>query len=248
MNGLEGFSLVPGRRLAGKYLVGELLGKGWEGEVYHVTERATGIERAAKIFFPKRNPRNRSVNFYARKLNKLRDCSIIIQYHTQETFRFQKEDIPFLVSEYVEGELLSDLLKRQRGQRLQPFEALHMLYSLVRGVEEIHRAGEYHGDLHSENFIVNREGLGFRVKVVDMYHWGRPTAEHFLHLLRPQEIVDRKAFSHRHAVARTLGNYGVGLTPGPAYPLVCEHGAAHASMTVAGNAGVPRPRCARIRL
>lgn len=179
MNGLEGFALTPGRHLAGKYLVGELLGKGWEGEVYHVTERETGIERAAKIFFPKRNPRNRSANFYAKKLNKLRDCSIIIQYHTQETFQFHKEEIPFLISEYVEGELLSELLKRQRGRRLHPFEALHMLYPLVRGVEEIHRAGEYHGDLHSENIIINRQGIGFRVKVVDMYHWGRPTAEHF---------------------------------------------------------------------
>ncbi|RMD82740.1 MAG: serine/threonine protein kinase [Candidatus Dadabacteria bacterium] len=175
---IETFGLEPGRRLAGKYVVGELLGKGWEGEVYHVTEIATGIERAAKIFFPKRNPHNRALKFYARKLNKLRNCSILIQYHTQESFRYKGMQVPFLVSDYVEGELLSDLLARQPGGRLHPFEALHLLYALVRGVEEIHRLGEYHGDLHSDNVIVRRVGLGFDVKVVDMYHWGRATAAH----------------------------------------------------------------------
>jgi serine/threonine protein kinase len=176
---LETFDLQPGRKLARKFSVGDLLGTGWEGEVYHVTEIATGIERAAKIFFPKRNPHNRAIKFYARKLDKLRTCSIIIQYHTQESFRYAGETIPFLVSEYVEGEILSEMLARQRGQRLHAFEALHLLYVLTKGVEEIHRLGEYHGDLHSDNIIVNRVGIGFRVKVVDMYHWGRPTPAHF---------------------------------------------------------------------
>ena len=175
---IETFGLQPGRKLARKYIVGELLGTGWEGEVYHVTEIATGIERAAKIFFPKRNPHNRAIKFYARKLDKLRNCSMLIQYHTQESFRYAGETIPFLVSEYVQGELLTELLERQRGKRLPAFEALHLLYVLTRGVEEIHRLGEYHGDLHSDNIIVNRVGLGFRVKVVDMYHWGRPTPAH----------------------------------------------------------------------
>ncbi len=176
---IDTFALAPGRRLARKYIVGELLGKGWEGEVYHVTEIATGIERAAKIFFPKRNLGNRAIKQYARKLNKLRDCSIIIQYHTQESFRYRGQEIPFLVSEYVEGELLTEMLARQPGKRMHPFEALHLLYALAKGVEEIHRLGEYHGDLHSDNVIVNKVGLGFRVKVVDLYHWGRATAEHF---------------------------------------------------------------------
>ena len=79
------FDLEPGAVLAGKYRVLERLGKGWEGEVYLVRERSTGIERSAKIFFPRRNRGNRAVRFYAKKLHKLRDCRILIQYHTQET-------------------------------------------------------------------------------------------------------------------------------------------------------------------
>jgi serine/threonine protein kinase len=175
------FGFEPGRVLAGKYVVNELLGRGWEGEVYHVSERATGVERAAKVFFPARNPNNKTLLFYAKMLDKLRKCSIVVQYHTQETFRYRGHVLPMLVSEYVEGELLPHLVARQPGKRLHHFEALHLFYALVKGVEEIHKTGEYHGDLHSANVIVRRVGLGFSVHVVDMYFWGRRTASHVHH-------------------------------------------------------------------
>lgn len=174
---VETFGFEPGRRLARKYEVVSLLGAGWEGEVYKVRERGTGIERAAKFFFPQRNRHERATQFYARKLNKLRHCPIVIQYHTQETIWYHGMRITFLVSEYVEGELLTRFLSRQPGRRLAPFEGLHLLYALASGVERIHRQREYHGDLHPDNVIVRKRGIGFEVKLVDMYHWGPPSAE-----------------------------------------------------------------------
>ncbi len=175
---IDTFELKPGVRFAKKYRVGECLGAGWEGEVYHVTEESTGIERAAKLFFPARNPRNRAVNFYAKKLDSLRDCSMVIRYHTQEQFQFHGHRITALVSEYVQGEILAEYIKRQPNKRLQPFEAVHLLHTLAEGVEEIHALGEYHGDLHDLNILVQRIGLGYKVKLVDFYHWGKCTATH----------------------------------------------------------------------
>ncbi len=177
---IDAFDLKPGNRLAGKYRVGVCLGAGWEGEVYHVTEESTGIERAAKLFFPARNPRNKAVKFYAKKLDVLRDCSMVIRYHTQESIPFHGHDITALLSEYVEGEILAEYVKRQPGARLAPFEAVHLLHNLTRGVEEIHDLGEYHGDLHDLNILVRRVGLGHKVKLVDFYHWGRCTPTHHL--------------------------------------------------------------------
>jgi tRNA A-37 threonylcarbamoyl transferase component Bud32 len=171
------FDFEPGKVLAKKYEIVSLLGRGWEGEVYKVRELATRIERAVKLFFPQRNPANRAAKFYAKKLHKLRHCSILIQYHTQETFTYRKNEILFLVSEYVEGELLRDFLQKQRGSRLTPFEGLHLLHALAAGVEQIHESKEYHGDLHDENIIVRRHGLQFKVKLVDMFNWGKPSAE-----------------------------------------------------------------------
>ncbi len=174
---VDTFDFLPGRKLAGKYLVESLIGRGWEGEVYEINEISTGITRAAKFFFPQRNPKNRAAIWYAKKLHKLRHCPIVIQYQTQESIIFKRMPITFLVSEYVEGELLSDFLDRQPGKRLSVFQGLHLLHSLASGIESIHHLREYHGDLHTDNVIVQRYGLGFNLKLVDMFHWAAPKQE-----------------------------------------------------------------------
>jgi serine/threonine protein kinase len=171
------YGLRPGFMIAGKYEVIEKLGAGWEGEVYRVRERSIGVERAAKLFYSHSDARNRATRFYARKLHKLRHCPILIQYHTGERIVIGSEKVNVLISEYVEGEMLTSFLRRQPGRKLTPFEGLHLLHELALGVEAIHRAREYHGDLHDDNIIIRRRGLSFNCKVVDMYDWGAPTAE-----------------------------------------------------------------------
>jgi tRNA A-37 threonylcarbamoyl transferase component Bud32 len=167
---LTQFNLLPGRKLAGRYEVVGLLGIGWESEVYLVRELATGVERAAKVFFPERNPGNRVARRTAEKLHKLRGCQALIQYVTQEKIVFQKQNVTVLISEYVDGELLSDFIAKQPGQRLHRFEALHLLHALAVAVEPIHERREYHGDLHSGNVIVQRIGIGFDIRLIDIFH------------------------------------------------------------------------------
>lgn len=174
---IDSFKFQPGRILAKKYEVISQLGEGWEGEVYLVRETLTGIERAAKFFYPHRNPKNRAFRFYAGKLHKLRHCPILIQYHTQETIPYRGVPITFLVSEYVEGELLSDFLARQPGHRLTAFQGLHLLHALASGIDSIHHMREYHGDLHTDNIIIQRFGLSYNLKLVDMFHWGAARKE-----------------------------------------------------------------------
>lgn len=174
---IETFDFSPGRILAKKYEVVSLLGSGWEGEVYLIRERRTGIERTAKFFFPHRNHRDKSSTFYAKKLHKLSSCPIVIAYHTQEMITYRGMEITFLVSDYIEGELLSQFLKRQPGKCLTAFQGLHLLHALASGMDSIHHMREYHGDLHTDNIIVQRYGLGFHLKLVDLYHWGAPKPE-----------------------------------------------------------------------
>ena len=50
------FDFPPGKSVAGKYHIERLLGSGWEGEVYVIVERNTGIRRAAKFYYPHRDP------------------------------------------------------------------------------------------------------------------------------------------------------------------------------------------------
>ena len=177
MKTIEAFDLAPGRTLARKYEIISKLGGGWEGEVYRIREKNTGIERAAKLFYPERNVRNKAAMAYARKLHSLRDCPLVIHYHTEETVLIKRTPITVLVSEYVEGEILTDFLERQRGGRLHPFQALHLLYALAKGISDIHRRREYHGDLHSDNIIVEHYGLEFDLKILDLIQWAAPKRE-----------------------------------------------------------------------
>ena len=178
---IERFRLKSGERITEKYEVVELLGAGWEGEVYLVKELRTNVARTAKLFFPHRNPGDRTLKAYARKLHKLRQCPIVIQYHSLEYIHYKGRRISVLISEYVEGQLLSVFLKQQKGGKMSPFQAIHLLHSLAKGLESIHAAKEYHGDLHPENIIVQRFGLGFELKVLDMFNWGAASGENYRH-------------------------------------------------------------------
>ena len=170
---LYAFDFEEGDILAEKYVVVERLGQGWEGAVYLVRERSTGIERSLKLFFPQRNPGNRTVRRYAMKLHKLRSCPILIQYHTQEKIEHEGRTVTLLVSDYVEGEPLSEFLKRQPGRRLGFFQGLHLLHDLAVGLEPIHAKGEYHGDIHDDNIIIRRRGLSYEIRLLDMYNLGK---------------------------------------------------------------------------
>ena len=163
------FNLRKGRVIANKYEVVQLLGSGWEGEVYKVVELFTGIERAAKLFYPNRNPKDNTAKYYAKKLHKLKDCPILIHYHTQEKITFKGTPTTILISEYIEGPLLSDYVDSLYGKRLASHEALRFLYTLVKGVETIHNANEYHGDLHADNIIVCKHGISIDLKFVDLF-------------------------------------------------------------------------------
>lgn len=176
---IEAFSLEPGTIVSDKYEVIDFLGQGWEGEVYLIKELSTGIERTAKFFFPNRNLKDKNLRSYARKLHKLRGCPIVIHYHTQDIVNIHGNNVSFLVSEYVEGELLSSFLNRQPGKRLGPFAATHLLYALALGMQCVHQLGEYHGDLHTENIIVQGFGLSFELKLLDMFYRG-PTRGEYL--------------------------------------------------------------------
>jgi tRNA A-37 threonylcarbamoyl transferase component Bud32 len=178
-NDIKAFNFPPGKIINGKYEIVEKLGGGLEGEVYKIRETSTDIIQAAKFFLPSRNANNIAAKRYAKKLHKLRSCSIIIHYVTQDKIHFKGEQVFFLVSEYVEGGTLDAFLKKQPGKRLPPFQAVLMLHSLVKGLEEVHGLKEYHGDLHTENIIVQRYGLGFDLKLLDFYHWGSPRSEDF---------------------------------------------------------------------
>lgn len=118
----------------------------------------------------------RFISFYARKLEHLRDCELLIKYHHSTTIQYRGQTVTALISEYVEGVLLEELIAAGRGKRLPEHEALSILHTLSSGLEKIHARRDYHGDLHDRNIMVRRRGVFFDLKLVDLYNLGRPSA------------------------------------------------------------------------
>lgn len=169
MSSLDKFDFQTGRVLSGKYKVLQRLGVGWEAEVYLVQELATNIERAAKVFFPKRNPSNRTVKRYATKLHKLRACNSLIKYISVDHFQIAGQKITYLLSEFVEGQTLDTYLKTFSRRPLPYYQALHLFYAIVKAAEEIHIHKEAHGDIHGDNIIVQKQGLNYELKLIDVF-------------------------------------------------------------------------------
>jgi serine/threonine protein kinase len=188
---IKSFDLRPGLVLGGKYLVEAYLGGGLEGEVYRVLEARTRVRRAAKLFYPQENPRDQAARLYARKLDRLRGCPIVIQYHHAESLQIRGLRVTCLISEYVDGVMLADFVAAHPGRRLRPFEALHLIYPIVCGLEQMHRLKEYHGDLHEHNVLVRQRGIFFEVKCADFYPLGRYSSRR-----RQDDIVDLVRLLH----------------------------------------------------
>lgn len=204
------FDFPPGRSIAGKYVIEKPLGSGWEGEVYRIVERNTGIRRAAKFYYPHRDPMGKAAITYARKLDALRHCPILMQYHHQEIAYVHRKKVVVVISELVEGQKLSEFLAAQPEGRLSPFEAMHVLYALVKGISPIHARGEYHGDIHDDNIMIRRQGITFDVKLLDFFDLGKPTrAKIHKDVLNLVEVFHtlvggRKHYSKQPAVVRNI--------------------------------------------
>lgn len=204
------FDFAIGRSVAGKYEIERPLGSGWEGEVYAIIERKTGIRRAAKFYYPHRDPMGRAAIAYARKLDALRHCPILMQYHHQEIAYVRRRKVTVVISELIEGQKLSEFLNSQPKQCLSTFEALHVLYALAKGIAPIHARGEYHGDIHDDNIMIRRQGINFDVKLLDFFDLGRPTKakihKDVLNLIQVFHIIvgGRERYAKQPKVVRSI--------------------------------------------
>ena len=188
---ISSFDLKRGRKLGRGYVIQSRLGRGIEGEVYEVLETDTGILRAAKIYFPHCDPRRQRSIRHARKLDALRRCPITLQYHHSESLTIRGHTTIAMVSELCPGDPLGRWIERHRGKRLTPYVAMHVLYNLVLGLQPIHRAGEYHGDVHTDNILIEPRGVGFNLKLIDFYDWGKPAR-----FKQKQDVLDSIAVFH----------------------------------------------------
>jgi len=161
--------LVKGQRIAGRYRLDGLLGRGGMGEVWSATHLVT--ERRVAMKFVETSLRltdrlRERLFREARAAGRVKHPGVIeiVDAFTTE------DDIPVLVMELLEGEPLA---KRLRREGSLPFaEAADILLQIVSAVGAAHERGIVHRDLKPDNVFLcfdedDPSAEALRVKVLD---------------------------------------------------------------------------------
>ncbi|MCK5942470.1 MAG: serine/threonine protein kinase, partial [Planctomycetes bacterium] len=132
------------------YRIDGLLGQGGMGIVYRATQKHPQRAVALKIVRGFDDSLRRRLELEAELLGRLRHPGIARIYEAGEA-----DGMPFLAMELIEGEPLSDYLRRHRPPREQ---LLRLVASLCDAVDYAHGRGVIHRDLKPSNIMVTETG------------------------------------------------------------------------------------------
>ncbi|MBI4470913.1 MAG: PD40 domain-containing protein [Acidobacteria bacterium] len=150
--------LLIGERI-GPYKMLSLIGAGGMGQVYLAEDSRLGRRVALKVLtecFTREEERVRRFQQEARAAGLLNHPNILI-VHDIGTH----ENVPYIVSELLEGQTLRGSLDAGRPP---VHEALEFALQIAHGLGAAHAAGIVHRDLKPENLFVTKDG---RVKILD---------------------------------------------------------------------------------
>ena len=154
-------SLPGGRLIANRYLLERRIGRGAMGQVYLAKDENLGTRRVAV-----KTVRQDFLNSddlqegeaIVRFEREARAAASISHPHIVDVTDFGETDegIFYLVMEYVEGETLHHLLRREGTLPVK--RAVKLLRQIADGVEAAHEAGILHRDLKPANIFILQKG------------------------------------------------------------------------------------------
>ena len=139
----------------GQYTVNRLLSKDNQGSIFLAFDTRLVRQVVIKMLKDKSGGQSSPVKAIVPEgqiLSELRHPNIISFYEAGE-----QKGVPYLVSEYVEGENLADLIKRKKTFSVR--EALEMMSQILDGMAYAHQHGIIHNDLKPENILISDEGV-----------------------------------------------------------------------------------------
>lgn len=151
-----------GHTINGRYRIDTQLGHGGMAEVYKVWDHDRAAYLAMKVLhddlaedvvFLRRFRRE------AHTLAKLQHPNIVSFYGL-----YQKEDLAFMLMEYVEGYALRKEIFRARGSGMSPNRILEIMRPVCSALYYAHRNGMVHCDVKPANIMIEKSG---RVLVTD---------------------------------------------------------------------------------
>ncbi|MGW0313307.1 serine/threonine-protein kinase [Streptomyces flavidovirens] len=147
-----------GRLLAGRYRLGEVLGRGGMGTVWRAVDETLGRTVAVKeLRFPtsideeeKRRLITRTLR-EAKAIARIRNNGAVTVYDVVD-----EDDRPWIVMELIEGKSLADVV-RQDGL-LTPRRAAEVGLAILDVLRAAHRQGILHRDVKPSNVLISEDG------------------------------------------------------------------------------------------
>jgi serine/threonine protein kinase len=156
------------RLLAGRYQVGQLLGRGGMADVHLGVDSRLGRRVAIKLLKPALagDPVFRSrFRREAQEAAKMAHPTIVRIFDAGEETVLDdtgaEVQVPFIIMEYVDGRLLKDIIAEGP---VEAAEAVRIISQVLVALEYSHRAGVVHRDVKPGNIMVTATG---QVKVMD---------------------------------------------------------------------------------
>lgn len=176
----EAIHIQPGTLLHDRYIIGKVLGFGGFGVTYiawdSTLEQSVAIKEYLPSEFSTRMPGQTMVTVFhgdkgeqfqeglvkfvdeARRLAKFQNENGIVKIFDS----FTENDTAYIVMEYLEGETLTEKLKRENT--ISEEEALAIITPVLSSLKVVHNAGIIHRDIAPDNIFLTKNG---EVKLID---------------------------------------------------------------------------------
>ena len=171
-----------GTKLAGKYIIGKVIGEGGFGITYIGWDEKLELPIAIKEFFPPKiasrdtTTGNNTIYMFdhadeksfeegmRRSVKEARSMSKLEAYEGIVSIRdfFNENKTAYIIMEYVDGETLKEYLK-EKG-KMEPEDVLKVMKPVMKALEQMHRTGMIHRDISPDNIMIRRDG---QVKLID---------------------------------------------------------------------------------
>lgn len=189
---VPGNSMPPYEIINGKYLIGRVIGIGGFGITYIAWDFYQSKRVCIKEYFPRgiaaRDVSANTMSFSAQySMNVMTTNSMKAKYMYDDGLHsyikeaenlskfflmpgivsvrdfFYGNQTAYIVMEYIEGQDMKQLAKRNGG-RLEPNVVFAMLQDVLKALNAVHKTGIIHRDISPDNIMVNRN---FQAKIID---------------------------------------------------------------------------------
>jgi len=196
----------------GRYEIVSWIGAGAMGDVYRATDPQ--LERPVAVKVPKIEGRGeKRQEFTERFLREARTAAAVRHPHICPIYDTGEQDgTPYVVMAYVNGESLSDRMRR-KGRYENPREAVALALDIAEALDEVHQHGIIHRDLKPGNILVDASGkalltdFGLARSFVDDEHL---TADGVL-VGTPAYMSPEQALDGGKSVGPASDLYGLGI-------------------------------------